>query len=86
LLIGLGFKIGCGLVGRFLDPSDLDLRAPSEPDSRWIIVRRNAIERGVDSVPQSPGGGILVEERVWRVGRQLTLLRQCSLSACIVNL
>jgi hypothetical protein len=81
-----GYQGSDFVVGRFLDPSDLDLRALSEPESRWIVVARDAVERDVDCVPQSPSRGILVKERVWRVGRQLTLLRQCSLSACVVNL
>jgi hypothetical protein len=47
----------------------------SEPGLRWIIVSRDAVERGVDSGPQSPQRGILVKERMrlggaW-AGRQL---------------
>jgi hypothetical protein len=36
----------------------------SEPGLRWIIVSRDAVERGVDSGPQSPQRGILVKERM----------------------
>ena len=34
------------------------------PGLRWIVVSRDAVERGVDSGPQSPQRGILVKERV----------------------
>jgi hypothetical protein len=44
-----GPQIGCDLFGRFPDPFDLDFRRLSEPDSRWIVVGRDAVERGVDS-------------------------------------
>jgi hypothetical protein len=39
----------------------------SELCSRWIIVSRDVVERGIDSGPQWPSRGILVKERVWRV-------------------
>jgi hypothetical protein len=36
----------------------------SELGSRWIVVSRDAVERGVDRGPQSPQARNLVKERV----------------------
>ena len=66
LLIGFGSQIGCGLVGRFLDPSDLDFRALGEPDSRWIVVGRGAVSEA-SIAGLSRLAAILVKERAWRV-------------------